>query len=63
MSSNGHRAARRMEYGWLISRATAMPLSPALLNSGLVGLIALAGALAWYAVVNVPAHLGRLVTQ
>ncbi|MDQ6747276.1 MAG: hypothetical protein M3010_04110 [Candidatus Dormibacteraeota bacterium] len=63
MNGTEHRAARPAGYGWLISRATAMPLSPALFNSGLVGVVALAGALAWYALTQTPATVARLVSQ
>ncbi|HEY8739099.1 MAG TPA: hypothetical protein VIN56_00720 [Candidatus Dormibacteraeota bacterium] len=63
MNSTGHRAARPNGYGWLISRATAMPVSPALLNSGLVGILALVGALAWYGLAHSHTALARLVSQ
>ena len=43
-------------YGWLVSHAIELPVSPTVLNAGLAGLVALAAALAWHA-------FGRLLPQ
>ena len=43
-------------YRWLVFHAYELPVSPAVLNLGLAGVLALVAALAWHA-------LGRLLPQ
>lgn len=43
-------------YRWLVFQAYELPVSPAVLNLGLAGVLALVAALAWHA-------LGRLLPQ
>jgi hypothetical protein len=49
---------KRLQYG-----LAQLTLSPAVLNSGLPGLLALVAAAAWYGIVHAPTSLSRLVSQ
>ena len=60
----GQRGAQRPSgYRWLMCHATELPVSPAVLNSGLPGMVALLAAVTWYAVLHSPAVAGRLLPQ
>lgn len=53
----------RYGYSWLMSHATELPLSPAIMNAGLAGVVALVAALAWSAFAHAPAVAGKLLPQ
>ena len=55
--------SRPIGYGWLLRHLAELPLSPAVLNSGLAGIVALVAALAWYTVLHAPAMAGKLLPQ
>jgi type IV secretory pathway VirB3-like protein len=46
---------------WLVSHTAQVPMSPAVLNAGLAGVIALMAVAAWYAVLHAPALVARLI--
>jgi|GEM_PF-6707041 len=57
MRNSAHQAARGpIGYHWLVCHAMELPVSPAVLNLGLAGVLALVAALAWHA-------FGRLLPQ
>lgn len=47
--------------GWLVSHTAELPVSPAVLNAGLAGMVALVVAAAWYAVLHAPTSVARLI--
>jgi hypothetical protein len=47
----------------LQNQLAQLSLPPAVLNSGLAGVLALAAAAGWYAIVHAPSSLSRLISQ
>lgn len=48
-------------HGWLVIHTAQLPISPAVLNAGLAGMVALVAVAAWYAVLHAPASTVRLI--
>jgi hypothetical protein len=49
--------------GWLMGHIAELPLSPAVMNAGVAGMVALVAVAAWYAVFHSSASVARLFPQ